>query len=129
VGRERRAHPPHERRERDGVDPVGLVAAQVAVIRERTLAGLAPARARGRLGGRPPALSAAQVEMARALLADRTRPIREVYTALHVSRSTLYRHVPTYTVRTPLPSATDTLVHGPQPLGVAAAGERGANGV
>jgi DNA invertase Pin-like site-specific DNA recombinase len=52
-----------------------------AVIRERTLAGLAAARARGRVGGRPPALNPAQVEMARALLADRTRPIREVYTA------------------------------------------------
>ena len=73
-----------------------------AVIRERTLAGLAAARARGRLGGRPPALTAAHIEMARTLLADRTRPIREVYTALHVSRSTLYRHVPTHTVRTPL---------------------------
>lgn len=90
-----------------------------AVIRERTLAGLAAARARGRMGGRPPALTAAQVEMARALLADRTRPIREVYTALHVSRSTLYRHVPTHTVRTPLPAATDPPVQGPQPLAAA----------
>jgi DNA invertase Pin-like site-specific DNA recombinase len=67
-----------------------------AVIRERTLAGLAAARARGRLGGRPRALGPAQVEMARTLLADRTRPIAEVCAALHVSRSTLYRHVPTH---------------------------------
>jgi hypothetical protein len=37
--------------------------------------------------------------MARALLADRTRPIAEVCTALHVSRSTLYRRVPTPTLR------------------------------
>jgi DNA invertase Pin-like site-specific DNA recombinase len=53
----------------------------------RTRGGAGP-RAPGR---RPPALTAAQIEMARTLLADRTRPIREVYTALHVSRSTLYR--------------------------------------
>jgi DNA invertase Pin-like site-specific DNA recombinase len=64
-----------------------------AVIRERTLAGLAAARARGRLGGRPRALNPAQVEMARTLLADRTRPIAEVCGALHVSRATLYRSV------------------------------------
>lgn len=64
-----------------------------AIIRERTLAGLAAARARGRTGGRPRALTAAQVDMARALLADRTRPVREVCAALHVSRATLYRSV------------------------------------
>ena len=70
-----------------------------AVIRERTLAGLASARARCRLGGRPRAMTDAQVEMARTLLADRTRPIVEVCTALHVSRTTLYRYVPTKSVR------------------------------
>ena len=70
-----------------------------AVIRERRLAALAAARARGRLGGRPRTLSPARVEMARALLADPARPIADVCQALHVSRSTLYRHVPTHTVR------------------------------
>ncbi|HEY0778390.1 MAG TPA: recombinase family protein [Gemmatirosa sp.] len=70
-----------------------------AVIRERTLAGLASARARGRLGGRPRAMTAAQVDMARTLLADRARPIADVCTALHVSRATLYRYVPTKSVR------------------------------
>jgi DNA invertase Pin-like site-specific DNA recombinase len=40
-----------------------------AIIRERTLAGLAAARARGRLAGRPPALTPA---LTPALLADRT---------------------------------------------------------
>jgi DNA invertase Pin-like site-specific DNA recombinase len=94
-----------------------------AVIRERTLAGLAAARARGRVGGRPPALNPAQVEMARALLADRTRPIREVYTALHVSRSTLYRHVPTHTVRPAL--TAEPPVVGPHPAGAAPAAPAG----
>ena len=64
------------------------------LIRERTRAGLAAARARGRMGGRPRAFTDAQVEMARVLLADPLRPIDEVCAALHVSRATLYRYVP-----------------------------------
>jgi hypothetical protein len=39
-----------------------------AIIRERTLAGLRAARARGRTGGRPPALEAKDLAAARALL-------------------------------------------------------------
>ena len=69
------------------------------VARDRTIAGLAAARARGRMGGRPRARTDAPVEMARSLLADHTRPITEVCGALHVSRATLYRYVPTYTAR------------------------------
>src|SRR5438477_7591072 len=42
------------------------------LIRERTLAGLQAARARGRKGGRRPKLSAKQVAHARKLLADRS---------------------------------------------------------
>jgi DNA invertase Pin-like site-specific DNA recombinase len=64
-----------------------------AVIRERTLAGLAAARARGRLGRRPKLMNATQIAMAKAMLADRDRPVREVYEALHVSRATLYWHL------------------------------------
>jgi DNA invertase Pin-like site-specific DNA recombinase len=41
------------------------------VIRERTIAGLASARARGRKGGRPAKLTARQVGTARKMLADR----------------------------------------------------------
>lgn len=41
-----------------------------SIIRERTKAGLASARARGRPGGRPPALSAEDLAAARALLSD-----------------------------------------------------------
>lgn len=64
-----------------------------AVIRERTLAGLAAARARGRCGGRPKLMNATQIAMAKAMLADREMPVRKVYEALHVSRATLYRHL------------------------------------
>ncbi|HZF66907.1 MAG TPA: recombinase family protein [Gemmatirosa sp.] len=64
-----------------------------AVIRERTLAGLAAARASGRCGGRPKLMNATQIAMAKAMLADRSTPVRRVYEALHVSRATLYRHL------------------------------------
>lgn len=42
-----------------------------SIIRERTVAGLAAARARGRTGGRPRSLGSADLAVARALLADR----------------------------------------------------------
>lgn len=62
-----------------------------ALIRERTQAGLAAARARGRVGGRPPHLSSAQVRMARKLLENPDTTTQQVADALHVSRTTLYR--------------------------------------
>ncbi|GEM45295.1 recombinase family protein [Deinococcus cellulosilyticus] len=59
------------------------------LIRERTQAGLQAARARGRKGGRPSALSADKVDMARALLM--LHPATKVAKTLGVSRATLYR--------------------------------------
>ncbi len=61
------------------------------LIRERTQAGLAAARVRGRVGGRPPRLSPAQVRMARKLLENADTTTQQVADALHVSRTTLYR--------------------------------------
>lgn len=63
------------------------------VIRERTRAGLAAARARGRLGGRPPRLTAEKVAMARAAIAEGEQSVTAVATALGVGRTTLYRHL------------------------------------
>jgi DNA invertase Pin-like site-specific DNA recombinase len=51
------------------------------LIRERTLAGLAAARARGRKGGRPPKLSPGQQQLAYQMAAARTIPI------LHIART------------------------------------------
>lgn len=65
-----------------------------ALIRERTRAGLDAARARGKSGGRPPALSAKDLAAAKALLADATITVEEVARRLHVAPSTLYRHLP-----------------------------------
>ena len=68
------------------------------IIRERTQAGLASARVRGRKGGRPKKLdTAAKVAMARALHADTTHSIEEICTSVGVSRATLYRYLGTRT--------------------------------
>jgi DNA invertase Pin-like site-specific DNA recombinase len=64
------------------------------VIRERTLAGLQAARARGRKGGRPPALKAKDLAAAKAMLKDPEITVLEVARRLGVAASTLYRHLP-----------------------------------
>ena len=63
------------------------------IIRERTMAGLAAARARGRVGGRPRKLSKKQVEIAKNLMKDASIPIDEICETLGVSKATLYRYV------------------------------------
>lgn len=65
-----------------------------SIIRERTKAGLAAARARGRMGGRPPALSPDGLKAAKAMLRDKGITVEEVARQLHVTPSTLYRHLP-----------------------------------
>ena len=60
----------------------------------RRWAGLAAARARGRTGGRPPALTAADKQAARALLKDPAITVEAVAKRLQVSPATLYRHFP-----------------------------------
>jgi DNA invertase Pin-like site-specific DNA recombinase len=61
------------------------------LIRERTMASVAAARARGRKGGRRPLLTAKKLDAARALLEDRNRSVGEVASQLGVGRATLYR--------------------------------------
>jgi DNA invertase Pin-like site-specific DNA recombinase len=65
-----------------------------SIIRERTVAGLASARARGRVGGRPRALSEADVAKAKAMLRDPKITAQDVAHTLGVSLSTLYTYVP-----------------------------------
>ena len=60
--------------------------------RERTLAGLTAARARGRMGGRPRKLNGRQAKLAAKMLEDPETSIGEVCEAFpNVSRRTLYR--------------------------------------
>jgi DNA invertase Pin-like site-specific DNA recombinase len=65
-----------------------------SIIRERTTAGLAAARARGRVGGRPSSLKEADLGVARALLKDGKFTIAEIAERLGVAPSTLYKHLP-----------------------------------
>lgn len=61
------------------------------LIAERTYAGLAAARARGRIGGRPRALTSVQIEQAQ-LMRKRGTTVSEIAEALGgVGRSTIYR--------------------------------------
>lgn len=64
------------------------------IIRERTRAGLASARARGRKGGRPPSLSATDLAKAKAMLRDPSLTVEEVARTFKVGPATLYRHLP-----------------------------------
>ena len=61
------------------------------IVRERTVAGLQAAAARGRKGGRPKAMDGAKVEAARWLLTS-GMPIKDVAATLEVGISTLYRY-------------------------------------
>ena len=65
-----------------------------AIIRERTLAGLATARAMGRKGGRPRALNDNQKLVAQTLLANPRLTAEDVAGQVGVSLSTLYRYFP-----------------------------------
>jgi DNA invertase Pin-like site-specific DNA recombinase len=64
------------------------------LIRERTQAGLTAARARGKNGGRPKALSAKQLSIARDLY-EKRHPIAEICRTFKISRVTLYRSIKT----------------------------------
>jgi len=61
------------------------------LIRERTNAGLAAARARGRKGGRPALLDEKKRAVALALHADPTVSITDICKTLGISRTTFYR--------------------------------------
>jgi DNA invertase Pin-like site-specific DNA recombinase len=64
-----------------------------SLIRERTMAGLAAARARGRVGGRPPVMTPEKVKVARHLYQARELTVEEIAKTIGVSRKTVYRHL------------------------------------
>jgi DNA invertase Pin-like site-specific DNA recombinase len=70
-----------------------IASVERTLIRERTRAGLAAARQRGRIGGRPKLMTAEKLAAAVKLLSAGTPP-REVATILNVSIPTLYRYCP-----------------------------------
>jgi DNA invertase Pin-like site-specific DNA recombinase len=77
------------------------------LISERTRAGLASARARGRKGGRRPKMTPAKLRLAMAAMGRSETNVGALCRELGVTRSTLYRHVsPSGELRT---SARDSL--------------------
>lgn len=63
------------------------------LIRERTIAGLEAAAARGRKGGRPRSLSQEKIELAANMIKD-GKTVSHVARTLDVSRQSVYRNVP-----------------------------------
>jgi len=66
------------------------------IIRERTMAGLEAARARGRKGGRPKGLSKealAKATSAKILYKSGEKTIKEIAEGLGISRATCYRYI------------------------------------
>jgi Resolvase, N terminal domain len=64
-----------------------------ALIVERTQAGLASARARGRNGGRPFKMTTAKLRLAQAAMGKPGTKVGDLCTELGITRQTLYRHV------------------------------------
>jgi DNA invertase Pin-like site-specific DNA recombinase len=63
------------------------------LIRERTAAGLAAARVRGRRGGRPWVLTGHKLQVALEMYASGQYSVAAIATTLGVSRASIYRHL------------------------------------
>lgn len=63
------------------------------MIRERTLAGMASARARGRKGGRPHKMTTAKLRLAMAAMGNIETKIGPLCEELGIAKQTLYRHI------------------------------------
>lgn len=60
--------------------------------RERTIAGLAAARARGRVGGRPRVMTPDKIRLARHLYDEGEVTVQQITETLGVSRRSIYRN-------------------------------------
>lgn len=65
-----------------------------SIIRERTVAGLAAAKDRGRRGGRPRKMSEVTISAAKAMIRDGSMTIKEIAEQLRISDGTLYKYIP-----------------------------------
>jgi DNA invertase Pin-like site-specific DNA recombinase len=63
------------------------------IIKERTQAGLKSARSRGKVGGRPKALSTKEVQILRNMAADKSLTVSDICKTLDIGRTTFYRYV------------------------------------
>ncbi|MEQ9437481.1 MAG: recombinase family protein [Cyclobacteriaceae bacterium] len=63
------------------------------LIRDRTMAGLSAARARGKLGGRPKALSKEKRQLLHKLYEDERYSVKNICQMLNISKPTLYKYL------------------------------------
>lgn len=63
------------------------------LIKERTIAGLAAARARGKQGGRPKALNKEKQQLLQKLYQDQNTPIKTICEMLNISNPILYKYI------------------------------------
>ncbi len=63
------------------------------LIEERTHAGLAAARARGRKGGRPKSLDMDKRQLVADLYREKKLSVKQICTMMHISKPTLYAYV------------------------------------
>lgn len=63
------------------------------LISERTQAGLASARARGRTGGRPPKLDEKQIDRIKELYEKKEMTVKEICQLMEISKGTLYTYL------------------------------------
>ncbi|MFG3711668.1 recombinase family protein [Micromonospora sp. NPDC047730] len=80
---------------------------EAALIKERTLAGLTAARARGRTGGRKPKMTPALINKAQRMYDSRQFTMAEIASSCGVTPMTIYRNIHTdaATGRTTAPTA------------------------
>ena len=62
------------------------------LLRERTMAGLASAKQRGRLGGRPKAMDTKKIQLGQKLKKNQDLSIKDICSMLDISKSTFYRY-------------------------------------
>ena len=70
------------------------------LIRERTMAGLEAARARGRVGGRPSKMTPEKIKVAREMYDSKEHTVEAIAKTIGVSRKTVYRHLVAVSDRT-----------------------------
>jgi len=63
------------------------------IIRERTKAGMAAAKSRGRVGGRPRKMDKKKIAYAKALMDSEENTVDDICSELGISRATLYRYL------------------------------------
>jgi len=81
---------------------------EAALIRERTQAGLAAARARGRTGGRKPKMTSALIDKAQRMYDARQFTMAEIAASCGVTPMTVYRNIHTAQRAAPTTPATAT---------------------